>query len=114
MRISRTRRTQPSRLGTLRVGAIFFGAWAATAIGSHALAQDASRLKPLPLTIKQVPVSVGHPHANPGAPAPRGSCPENVRLVLAALETCLREHGAVKSTGEAVAAAEAVYQSAGG
>ena len=79
MRISRTRRTQPSRLGTLRVGAIFFGAWAATAIGSHALAQDASRLKPLPLTIKQVPVSVGHPHANPGAPAPRRKTPRGRR-----------------------------------
>lgn len=43
-----------------------------------------------------------------------GSCPENVRLVLAALETCLRDLGAVKSSGEAVAAADAVYESATG
>lgn len=41
-----------------------------------------------------------------------GSCPENVRLVLAALETCLRDLGAVQSQGEAVAAADSVYESA--
>jgi len=41
-----------------------------------------------------------------------GSCPENVRLVLAALETCLRDLGAVKTNGEAVAAADTVYASA--
>jgi alanine-glyoxylate transaminase/serine-glyoxylate transaminase/serine-pyruvate transaminase len=38
-----------------------------------------------------------------------GSCPENVRLVLGALETSLRDLGAVKSEGAAVAAADHVY-----
>ena len=41
-----------------------------------------------------------------------GSTPEAVRLVLGALETCLRDLGAVKSEGAAVAAADSVYASA--
>ncbi len=41
-----------------------------------------------------------------------GSTPEAVRLVLGAIETCLRDLGAVKSEGAAVAAADAVYASA--
>ena len=43
-----------------------------------------------------------------------GSCPENVRLVLGALETSLRDLGAVKSEGAAVAAADSIYTSARG